>query len=49
MAGAGTVCVFQTSRPVSASSAMTNPRIPYPPPDMPTMTFPSTVNGAIVM
>ena len=47
--GAGMVYVLQNSRPVSASSATTKPRMPSPPPDTPTMIIPSTASGAMVI
>src|SRR6185436_15677694 len=46
--GAGIVKKFQTSAPVAALYARTNPRIPYSAPDEPMITLSSMMRGAIV-
>ena len=46
--GPGTVLKRHTSRPVFASNAAMNPRMPYSPPAGPMITLSFTTSGAIV-
>ena len=46
--GEGIVYHVQTSAPVAPLKALTQPRMPYSPPDVPTITLSPTASGAMV-
>src|SRR6266550_377479 len=46
--GEGIVYHVQTSAPVAPLKAFTQPRMPYSPPDVPTITLSPTASGAMV-